>query len=706
MKLFESIINMFRGKKSFVNQFYDSGGSFADTYGAPTPENMAKYLGLYESEVWVYACTYIISNVIASSNWRTFKKKIVGTETEIVPVINNEFNQLIMKPNVNDSNSTFYDLIEWTAANTELSGNAFWLLNKSVNRKPTEIQMLPTANMRVVPGKSLSDPFVKEYKFISNDMKTISFAPEDVRHFKYMSPLNSFYGQGSPPSSRRSINIHKAAQESNWNRFVNGLPIGGTLETDQTLSEDKIKELQNKVISKFTGVNKSGIPMVLTGGLKYKDTLGTMKDLEYIEGLKINREEICAAFQVPPMLVGILDKATYSNYEQAVKIMMQFNIMPKLKRMQAVISTIAALFDPEMQFEFFVQEEYDEQKRAVVAKTYFDMGLPFNEINKRFNLGFPKIEGGDVGYLGFNLQPINMVGLVDQNAQQPAEEPEAEEPEEEEPEKSKNRGSILKGKTTYTKESKLLYAKKFGNFVNIIENRYMGIIEKFFLGLQISVLRKLMNKSKSIGKSDINVSMYLYDEEEAVKAWSKINKSVHAAALSNSGQMMIDNFGVDVMFNVRSLLVQKYLAENSLSKAELVIGHNREILATAISEGFGEGESIDAITKRIREVFAPYQNNGVAARRIAKTEVIGAANKGALEGIRQLDKTAKKFWLPGYRNTRDTHLEAGGKYSENNAIPLDEDFYVGNGSGPAPGSMDLAEEDVNCGCSLLPKVEA
>jgi hypothetical protein len=66
----------------------------------------------------------------------------------------------------------------------------------------------------------------------------------------------------------------------------------------------------------------------------------------------------------------------------------------------------------------------------------------------------------------------------------------------------------------------------------------------------------------------------------------------------------------------------------------------------------------------------------------------------------------KKSWLsallPG--RTRDSHVEAHVRYQAT-PIPIDEDFEVGSGRGPCPGMMGVAEEDINCLCTMTAVVE-
>jgi hypothetical protein len=68
-----------------------------------------------------------------------------------------------------------------------------------------------------------------------------------------------------------------------------------------------------------------------------------------------------------------------------------------------------------------------------------------------------------------------------------------------------------------------------------------------------------------------------------------------------------------------------------------------------------------------------------------------------LEAWRQSEVVEAKVWMSALipNRTRETHAEAHGQ-----TVPLDGDFLVGGGQGPHPGAIGLAEEDINCLCTM------
>ena len=473
------------------------------------------------------------------------------------------------------------------------------------------------------------------------------------------------------------------------------------------------KRMEEQIRSKYEGVENAHKTGILEKGLKYKPVVGNMKDLEYINGIKLSREDICAVHGVPPILVGILDNSSYANYETALKAFFMLCIIPKVKRINAVITTVAKRFDKNIFFEFDLTNEdalkEDEERKSRIATAHFNMGVPFNRINQRLNLGYDDVEGGDVGFLPFNLQPATMA------ADPPDPEPAPAEPDDDDDDDNKS----IKSKIIYNKEKKLALWKQFDRTTSIIEKRYMKMIEVYFLGLEMGILRRL-ESGKSVkdcikqlyGKrsgqptfKEINVDVYLFNEAEEIESWNKQSTKIHKLSMKTNGDRELINLGLAGNFDMSNPIVVKYLDEYGLEKATEVIGSNADDVRKTLIIGVENGDSIPQLKKRIQAVYNPYTDQGYKATRIARTEVIGTSNRGALEAYRQSGvKGIKKAWL-NEPDARDTHFQAGIQYSEDNAILIDKDFHVGGGRGEAPGNIGLAEEDCNCRCSIIPVVE-
>lgn len=701
MNIIEKIMSRFGYMKGdrIGEIFQSQNRNSLTSYGLTTPANYDKLLTAYANEVWIYACIYLVATTIAGLPWRLYKTKIKNNKLIKETVWNDEVYRLFNRPNDNDENSTFFNLIEMTVATTELIGNGYWLLDKLRGnpapgslRKPQSIQSLIGSKMRV-SQETDSLNLIDGYNYILPNGQPHKFKKEEIVHFKYMSVNNYHYGQGSLTPALWSIDTIKEAQIANLNIFKNGLKLDAFFETDQNISEASFTRFKKQVDDKYKGADKQHQTMLLEKGLKYKAITGNMKELEFINGIKLSREDICAVIGVPTLLVGILDKASYANYETAMKVLFVFNIIPKTKRLNAVISHVVQRFDKSLFFEFDLTNEdalkEDEERKSRIATAYFAMGVPFNVVNQRLNLGFDKIEGGDTGFLPFSLQPVSFAAAGPPDPAEPA----AGNDEDDDDDKSKKVYKIV-----YNKEKKLALWKQFNRTAGVIEKRYMKLIEIYFMGLEIGILRRLESSKQ------ISVEHFIFDEAEEIARWQTQSGKIHKLSMKTNGDRELVNLGLGSTFDLSNPIVVDYLDKYGLEKATEVIENAAERTRQTLIAGIENGEGIPQLKKRIQAAYEPYTNQGYKATRIARTEVIGTSNRGALEAYRQAGVGVKKAWL-NEPDARDNHRDAGIRYSEGNAIALNEDFHVGAGQGEAPGNIGLAEEDINCRCSILPVVE-
>ena len=119
-------------------------------------------------------------------------------------------------------------------------------------------------------------------------------------------------------------------------------------------------------------------------------------------------------------------------------------------------------------------------------------------------------------------------------------------------------------------------------------------------------------------------------------------------------------------------------------------------VAEELHMGTAAGESFDKLAARVQDVFA---SSDVRARRIARTEVISAANGaqfGYAGAVYNSGQQMTKTWLATFdRRTRETHADAHGQ-----TVAYDQPFVVGGAELEFPGDPNgPAQEVVNCRCT-------
>ena len=120
-----------------------------------------------------------------------------------------------------------------------------------------------------------------------------------------------------------------------------------------------------------------------------------------------------------------------------------------------------------------------------------------------------------------------------------------------------------------------------------------------------------------------------------------------------------------------------------------------------LAQSLIQGEAYGTAARRIKERMDVGATNVI---RIAQTEMHRTRQQAKLDSMEEGAKAGvvvKKMWVATIDDrTRDSHQELDGV-----TIDLDENFEGEEGSGPAPGMLGSAEEDINCRCTMIEVVD-
>ena len=113
-------------------------------------------------------------------------------------------------------------------------------------------------------------------------------------------------------------------------------------------------------------------------------------------------------------MVGYMQDATLANFNTAKKVFWENGMVPLLSRVSRQLTHQLAkpfygdewVIQPDLSKVTALQANLSASVESAVK--LYTMGVPFNAINQRLELGFDDIEGGDIGYLGSGLIPANV----------------------------------------------------------------------------------------------------------------------------------------------------------------------------------------------------------------------------------------------------------------------------------------------------------
>lgn len=671
-------------QKEFRGQVIDPRIFFAD--GTAQPEPLAKLIDAYQIHTWAYASVFAIATNFASINYEVLKQKEDGsTEANLA----HPFNKLLTMPN---PYMTPLDMKEFTAISLEMTGNAYWGLERNNKGEVVEAWILPSTYVRpVASSKAMVDYYIYEI-----NGKRIIYKYEDMIHFQYSNPNDYIVGQGSIQAAKEVLTTDLFAIMWNKSFFKNSARPDSVLESENSLTEENKRRLLSSWRQLYSGAKNARKVAILDSGIHYKPIEHSHSDMEFAEGRKVAREEILAVFGVPPSIVGVLEFSNYANMKEQSKMFWMHTLIPKIRKFEATLTLRAQqiYFDPTLTImaDLSVVEALrtDELQRSRVAMNYWQMGVPFNSLVDSLSLPFEHIEGGDVPH------PRTSTTF---------------EMSDEMPEPSK---VALFRKKEHTGEFRTELWKAFSRDISLRMNRMERSVRSFFNGQASRVLDAFKKNADAIignrmqkqGASAINIDL-IFDSEKEFKLFAKVADNPIRGTFFDFAVKVSGRIKPDFDFNLQDPKALAWIEKKVTKIVKEANGFTQESLSTKIvkeierglAEGFSRSETIREIEKRIEEIY-DFAVEG-RAERIARTEIISASNKGSIEGM-SVTGVEKKEWLATKDDkTRESHEEIDGQ-----VVAIGDSFIVGNSKMDFPGDPDaLPEEIVNCRCTILPVIE-
>jgi HK97 family phage portal protein len=217
-----------------------------------------------------------------------------------------------------------------------VAGNSYIEVSR-IDETPRELVVLRPDRMRVIPD---ARGWTSQYEYSVNG-QSVRIAAENILHVKLFNPLDDYYGMSPLEGAARAIDTHNAA--AGWNKAMldNAARPSGALVFsggDGSMTQEQFTRLKSELEENFQGAANAGRPMVLEGGLDWKEMGYSPKDMEFIAAKDSSAREIALAFGVPPMLLGIPGDNTFANYAEANRTFWRQTVIPMLGRVTEALS--------------------------------------------------------------------------------------------------------------------------------------------------------------------------------------------------------------------------------------------------------------------------------------------------------------------------------------------------------------------------------
>lgn len=357
----------------------------------------------YKGLVWVYRCVKEIGESVGSVTWQAMEVDSSGREKPLP--LSHPLNKLLSQPNELQDSAEFFEA--W-AIYLSLSGSDFWNIVSVDGGRPYRLYHLRPDWMTVEP-----DPvtFIKGYTLDNKMGNKVPLTPAEVLWFKFLDPMDPYRGLSPLAAAQRTMETENSAILWNKTIFDNSAIPGGVLTVPaQTMHQETREKLEDDLAQQF-GRENMNKPLVLWGGMDWKQMGLSQKDLDFKELRHMNKFEICACLGVPPGIVGANEDPTYSNFGVERMAMWEDTIIPMVMWLKRKLNMrIAPAFGdniviaPDFKHVPAMREVFKQKVES--AKTLWQMGWPINAINDRLDLGFEHVAWGNAWWTQMNMIPI------------------------------------------------------------------------------------------------------------------------------------------------------------------------------------------------------------------------------------------------------------------------------------------------------------
>lgn len=205
-------------------------------------------------------------------------------------------------------------------------------------------------------------------------------------HLAWWSPLGPL---GVSPLQQLGVTLEIEDAAQRWQRSMlrNGArPPSAITASDSFLgleAEERqllLEQLRQDVHDIYSGPDQAGIPAVLPPGLDWKQVGHTAVEAELINQRKVAAQEICAVYQMPPPMLGILDRATFSNIEVQREMAYTDCLAPPLVLIEQTVNAhlvrgLLGETDVFLEFDFAGVLRGDRLKEIQALREAIGMGL-------------------------------------------------------------------------------------------------------------------------------------------------------------------------------------------------------------------------------------------------------------------------------------------------------------------------------------------
>lgn len=283
-------------------------------------QRWATYRAVYLTNPWVYAAVTLKSRGIGRLPIHVYQLDAKARKSRVrwdivTPGRMNAGQKLdyfLQRPADGMSRNAMYS---GTMIDKLVYGNGLWRIERDSGGFPTQPSRIRWRDMlQVVPNGS-GGPLAYRYRpwngYTYGPIETLD--PRDVIHFGLGSDPEGLYGISPLESCRHTLALHDALVRHLIAYFQNSARPSGVFKVDE-ISRARTDEIRELLTELYTSPENAGNILMTTG--EWQEIGHSPDHSSIVELIRLSREEIVAAYTVPPPVAGILEQAIKSNVKE------------------------------------------------------------------------------------------------------------------------------------------------------------------------------------------------------------------------------------------------------------------------------------------------------------------------------------------------------------------------------------------------------
>ena len=301
---------------------------------------------------------------------------------------------------------TAVEMMEMGQGHLCLRGNAFFRLETNVGGELIAIVPLHPDRMKLK-----SSGGVIEYHYAKGVGNPRVFSSEEILHVKGLSS-DGLIGYSPITVAAGTIALSQAAEHYGARFFENSATPSGILSHPGKLKPEARGNIK-KSWEAAHGAGKQHSVALLEEGLSWTALSVTPEEAQFLETRKFQAEEVSRLFNVPPHLLMLLDRSTFSNVVEQNKSFAVNCIRPwAIRWEQAIRKSILERFGDSSLFTEFEMDALlrpDTMARAQANQILLQNGaLTIDEWRARENMNPLDSRAGEVHWMPLNIAPVSV----------------------------------------------------------------------------------------------------------------------------------------------------------------------------------------------------------------------------------------------------------------------------------------------------------